>query len=158
MATEAPDSLQITLVLDDEHLFRSVEDHVNLHACDTNGKLRQLSHSAFNDRYHRPSVDRALMRTGGAQASRLKEDDGVVTVCTRDVRSIRHVVTSDSKGKPIQGHQVDVVHEPLANNAAHSVVSTAPKVESKGAWMKLKEALCQLAKARGWSYPPASAR
>jgi len=150
------ESASITPVSDDETVFRAIADESQLFAIDAAGNLR-LSGSAFNDRRKEPSVDRASM-VEGAIASRKSESDGVVCLVTGEVRSVKSVVTLDAKQRPICEHQVDVVHDPVENNSAHSVVRTAPTAASESAFRRLKEALCLLANKAGWMYPPASRR
>ena len=155
MATEAKSA---TPVLNEELLYRSVRDSGDHHGCDPKGKLVRVGNSAFNDPERKPSVDRAVLRREGPQASRFGPDDGVVTLGAGEVRSISGVVTNNKKAEPLHQHIVDVLHVPIENNYAHAQIETAPHASSDGAWKKLKEALCRIAIARGWTYPPASIR
>jgi hypothetical protein len=155
MATEAP---AVSPVLDDETLFRVVRDEPMHFGCDGKGALTRLSHSAFNDPDMQPSVDRAVHRIGGAAESRKSASDGVVALVAVEVRSIKTLVSLDAKGRPAQSHWVDVVHAPEVENYSHALVRTAPQIASGGAFKRLKEALCFLAAAKGWAYPPESAR
>lgn len=151
------DALAITLVLDEEIFFRVVADDQQLFAIDGSGNLR-LSGSVFNDRLREPSIDRAAMLQGGAEAARKSASDGVVCLIACEVRAVKTVVTLDQKQKPVHHHDVDVVHDPVEGNAAHAVVRTAPALVSDSAFRRLKEALCLLASSRGWAHLPASVR
>ena len=155
MATELP---AISPVLDVEPLFRAVRDDVQYYSCDTNGVLRKLSASAFNDRDMEPSVDRASLRPGGPSDSRKSDTDGVISLVAREVRSIKAVVTLDKKAHPVNNHQVDVVHAPEIDNHSHALVKTAPTVANDSTFKRLKEALCRLAESKGWAFPPHSLR
>jgi hypothetical protein len=155
MATEAPAT---TPVLDDETLYRSVRDDRLNFVCDGQGSLTRLSTTAFNDRGKEPSVDRATLRPSGPPSSRRSESDGVVSLVTLDVRAIRAVVTYDNKGKVVQSHDVDVHHAPEDDNYSHALVKTAPHAAADNTFKRLKEALCRLAEARGWAFPPSSWR
>lgn len=145
-------------MLNDETLFRSVRDEPHYFGCDGKGELKHLSHSAFNDPDMQPSVDRAVMRAGGAAESRKSSTDGVVALVAVRVRAINTAVTLDAKGRPTQTHQVDVVHAPEAENHSHSLVKSAPQIASGSAFKRLKEALCLIAAAKGWAFPPQSSR
>ena len=148
----------VTPVLNEELLYRSVRDSGDHHGCDPDGRLVRVGNSAFNDPERKPSVDRALLREGGPKDSRFSQQDGIVTMGAGEVRSISTVVTNNKKAEPLHGHGVDVLHAPVEYNYAHAQIETAPHVASDGAWKKLKEALCRIAVARGWTYPPASVR
>lgn len=152
-------TLPTTEIHSDEFLFRSVNDSVECHRSDANGALLELGHSAFNDPKRQPSVDRRSLRADVPADSRRAPEAGVVTLVAGEVRSIRSVRTFDPKGKTVvHEHEVDVLHRPVAGNYSHAQIEGSPHPDASGAWKKLKEALCQLAKARGWSFPPASAR
>jgi hypothetical protein len=147
-----------TPVLNQEVLYRSVRDSDEHHGCDPKGQLLRLGNSAFNCPDRKPSVNRESLSSGGPEASRLTQADGIVMLLTEQVRSISAVVTNDKKGAPLLTHNVDVVHAPVPENYAHAQIEADPRVSSDGAWKKLKEALCRIALLRGWVYPPASAR
>lgn len=155
MATE---DREVTQVLGDELLFRSVRDGEQFHVCDPEGRLIALRSSAFNDPARTPSVDRASLRAGGPPASRRNEGDGVVSVAACEVRAIDSVVTNDAKGEVVCAHAVDVRHDPVEANYSHALVEAAPQLNSDSAWKRLKEALCRIAQARGWVCLPQSLR
>ena len=150
--------LPITHIGNEERLFRAISDHENHHATDPSGMLVHLCHSAFNDREKRPSVDRENLQTGGPEATRLNESDGVVVFQADEVRGIHGVVTLDAKQQPLDSHAVDVWHRPLAENPSHGQIEAAPEIQSTGTWKRLKESLCRVAGKRGWLLRPASAR
>lgn len=154
----APEDSVITLVAGEELLHRSVKDLEQHHVSDLRGSLIRLGASAFNDPDRTPSVNRASLRAGEPETSRRADDDGVVTVSADEVRAISCVVTCNNKGVVSTHHEVDVRHVPEPDNYSHALIQADPHVRGDGAWKKLKEALCQLASRRGWSYPPASAR
>jgi hypothetical protein len=154
MGTDA----QLTDVLDDEVLFRSIPDEVALFGCDSTGQLSRLSSSAFNDRQREPSVDRAALQSEAPSQSRKQPACGVVSLGAREVRDIRSVLTFTEKGQIQTRHAVDVVHAPEPDNFAHALVVTAPTIASDGAFKRLKEALARIAQARGWAFLPQSHR
>ena len=145
----------MTVVLDDEHVLRSIPDDPQLFDCDGAGSLVRLSNSAFNDRNMRPSVDRACMHCKAGDARRLPAA-GVVSLHVARVRTVRGIVTNDSKGMQKHTHDVDVLHDPIEGNAAHALVVTAPGICSTNTFRRLKEALCLLAQAGGWVVRPGS--
>lgn len=153
MEAEKP---QITTVLDEEMVLRSVRNDPLCFSVDAAGQLARLSHSAFNDRSKEPSVDRLNLLAHGPTATKKGPTDGVVSLLVADVRKISSVVSFDEKQRPVAQHAVDVVHDPLAENYAHALVRTAPAVQGDGAFRKLKEALCRIAlqSGQGWVVQP----
>jgi hypothetical protein len=133
-----PEPLDISRVEDHEVLRRAVKDDPTHFACDANGALVHLGQSAFNDPEKRPSVDRAALQPDGAHVARRADTDGVVSLVASDVRNIAGVSTFNDKGKIVQGHEVDVRHDPLNNNRAHALVVTAPQITSDGTFKRLK--------------------
>lgn len=154
----ATDAKPVTLVLDEELLYRAVRDLKDHYGCDPKGKLIHVGNSAFNDRERKPSVDRSVLCLEGPEASRFAPEDGIVTLGAGDVRGISGVITNSKTGCLLYAHNVDVRHVPVDENYAHAQIEAAPHASSDGAWKKLKEALCRIAAVRGWTCPPASAR
>ena len=151
--TGADDVGEITPVGDDERVYRAVADLPNCFAM-PGGTLR-LSHSAFNDHPDsKPSVDRVAMLQGGPDASRRRPSDGVVVLGIQEIRQIAPVAR-DHKGREVQRHSVDVVHDPKPVNRAHALVVANPEVGSS-VFKKLREALCLVAEPGGWQVKPAS--
>ncbi len=91
-----------------------------------------------------------------ARRTQREPSDGVVSVVTRDVRSIDTVVQNDKDGKIIQTFDVDIEHVPILNhltlpdNPAHAEICTNPVCPNKSVFRKLSERLAQLANGRPW--------
>lgn len=144
----------VTLVRDDESLYRSIPDTQECHSI-RDGQL-YLSSSAFNDRGQRPSVDRCCMQISGPDASRVTPECGVVTLAAAEVRTIA-IQGFDQNKNPTSRHAVDVQHVPLPENAAHAEVYANPDVATS-AFKRLKERLCAIALKNGWAALPGSLR
>jgi hypothetical protein len=148
--------MQKTLITDDEILYRRIP-HDKSFLVVQDGKLR-VSSQAFSDRAFRPSVDRAKLRENDPRHSQLKPSDAVVSLVTRDVRSIDTIVKVSHDGQP-QTFSIDVEHVPIFNdplapdNPAHAEIYTRPDCD-KNAFRKLKERLAQLANERLWDIEP----
>ncbi len=142
-------------VTDDETLYRRVPCIEGLYMIRADGSVK-VSSAAFSDRYFRPSVDHAELRHNDPRNTQRELSDGVVSVVTRDVRSIDTVAQNDTDGRLIQSFRVDVEHVPILNhptlpdNAAHSEISTNPICPNKSVFRKLLERLAQLANERPW--------
>lgn len=145
----------VTEVAADELLLRSVRDSEDCFMCDGSGELLQVRTSAFNDRERKPSVDRQGLRQGAPQASKKSPSDGVIALGASEVRGIS-VATMNKNDEVEVKHAVDVLHRPLDENYAHAQIECAPHVVGDGAWKRLKESLCRIAKQRGWACRPAS--
>jgi hypothetical protein len=147
-----------TLVGDGEVLYRSVRDITDDGKAQewtiVDGELK-FSQSAFNDRNRQPSVDRAILRRSASE-SKHSPTDGITSLVARDVRRIRSVQRLTNKGKVAQDHTVDVTYVPLPENAAHAEVQCAPALTNDPTFRRLKEALANMASARGWTVVPAS--
>ena len=153
VATGHDDAGEITEVGDDERVYRAVADNPNCFSM--SGGVLRLSHSAFNDHPDsKPSVDRVSMLQGDPEASRRTPTDGVVVLAVQRIREIAPV-QKDHKGREVQRHSVDVVHDPKPFNRAHALVVANPELGSS-VFKKLREALCLLADPGGWKVEPAS--
>jgi hypothetical protein len=142
-------------VTDDETLYRRVPCIEGLYVIQADGSVK-VSSAAFSDRSFRPSVDRAELCHNDPRKTQREPQDGVVSVVTRDVRSIDTVVQNDTDGKLIQAFRIDVEHVPILNhptlpdNAAHSEIYMNPACPNKSVFRKLLERLAQLANERPW--------
>lgn len=145
----------IILVADDEILYRRVPRIEGLYVIQADGVVK-VSSQAFSDRSFRPSVDRAELCHYDPRKTQHELSDGVVSVVTRNVRSIDAVVQNDTDGKPIQAFSVDVEHVPILNhstlpdNPAHAEIFMNPPCPNKSVFRKLVERLAQLANERPW--------
>lgn len=87
-------------VSDEEELYRNVRGNLECEEYSydpTTGCLTFLP-KAFQDREKEPSGDRAKSRNFDPEQSRISEENGIVTLITREVRQIGNVVTNDNEG------------------------------------------------------------
>ena len=142
-------------VTDAEILYRRIPCVEGLYVIQAAGIVK-VSSAAFSDRSFRPSVDRAELCYHDPRKTQHEISDGVVSVVTRDVRSIDTVVQNDKDGKTIQTFNVDLEHVPILNdpklpdNPAHAEIYTNPHCPNKSVFRKLAERLAQLANKRPW--------
>jgi hypothetical protein len=142
-------------VADEETLYRRVPRVAGLYLVQADGSVK-ISSAAFSDRSFRPSVDRAELCRYDPSKTQHELSDGVVSVVTRNVRSIDTVVQNDTVGNPIQAFSVDVEHVPILNhstlpdNPAHAEIFMNPSCPNKSVFRKLAERLAQLANERPW--------
>ena len=137
---------------DDEWLYRRVPSK--------NGMV-EVSASSFNDRFRKPSVDRAKLRDN-PQRTQLNPTDGIVKLLTLDVRAIEIRTTEIKNPGALASYDVDVAARPVyANNAkgepenlSHAQIETNPEFENDSRFKKLKEALAILASKHGWIVRP----
>ena len=147
--------MSIILVADDEILYRRIPYVEGLYVVQSDGAVK-VSSAAFSDRSFRPSVDRAELCHYDPRRTQRDLSDGVVSVVTRDVRSIDTVVQNDKDGKLIQTFDVDIEHVPTLNhptlpdNPAHAEIYMKPACPNKSVFRKLAERLAQLANGRPW--------
>ena len=147
--------MSIVPVANNEILYRRVPCIEGLYMIQADGTVK-VSSAAFSDRSFRPSVDRAELCHNDPKETRHEPLDGVVSVVTRDVRSIDTVVQNDKDGKPIRTFDVDVEpvpilrHPTLPDNPAHAEIYTDPPCTNKSVFRKLAERLAQLANERPW--------
>lgn len=148
------------IVGNDETLYRRVSFGRNLYQI-VDGRLR-FSSTAFNDAAgSKPSVDRAVLRTG-PEETKLLNTDGVTSLVTSAVRGIA-VENLTPNGKSLilsSSYQIDVLARPIVaggterENLAHAQIESEPEFLTKSRFNRLKEALAQLATARGWLIEP----
>lgn len=115
----------------------------------------QLSSSAFNDRKMKPSVDRAAIEPD-PYIARQSDDDGVVSLQTRDVQTKVDLVINpnDKPPKVKQFYAVSIFARPIPpndpegrkENPAHAQIETAPDFANPSHFKKLREKLCRLAR------------
>src|SRR5579872_6191853 len=130
-------------VADEELLYRRVRLLPGLFV-EADGKVRPSS-QAFNDRYRRPSVDRANLRGGDPTKSQIEESDSIVSLVAQDIRDIKTVEQRNEKGEVIHRYMIDVEPKPEPDNPAHAEIFAVPEFSSEGAFRRLKERLAQLA-------------
>jgi len=143
------------MVANDEELYRRVPRRVGASDCfkiEPSGRV-VFTVAAFLDRHKRPSVDRARLRGGNPNATRLSSDDGVTGFTTEAVRAIGKIQKRDPAGNVVSEHAVDVVCAPVPGNEAHAEIVLLPDVGGM-AFERLKEALARLATERGWIVVP----
>ena len=148
-------------VSDEEELYRNVrgEGADEYYYDEATGDL-VIESKAFLDPRKEPSVDRAKLRNFDPEQSRLNEENGIVTLITREVRHIGDVETNDDRGKQVK-HAVDVSPDRISGNEAHALIVVEPDffgTESKKnrAFKLLRKALARLATQRGWTLEPRS--
>jgi hypothetical protein len=146
-------------VSDEERLYRNVRGKGSdeFFYDPATGHLT-IESKAFLDQQKEPSVDRAKLRNFDPEQSRLKEENGIVTLITKEVRQIGDVKTNDDRGKQVK-HAVDVSPDPISGNKAHALIVVEPDffgTESKKtrAFKLLRKALARLATQRGWTLEP----
>ena len=156
--------IPITIVGDPEELIRRIPASTNCYKINpAEGNRLILSASAFNDRDHKPSVDRRFMRQALEECQN-NATDGLVKIVAGDVRLIRTVQQIDpTTNKAIDGtfHAFDPIHCPicadspdgLPENPAHCQIESTPPVNASR-FKKLKEALARIAQIHGWLIPP----
>ncbi len=125
-------------VADHEALYRSVRRE---HLTYENGVLRAIS-EAFGDRNQRVSVDRAVLVDNDPQRTRKSETDAVAQLITSEVRG--SLPRRDAKGREVGAYAIDVIPEPLPDNAAHAVIYANPGFVSPNHFRKLREHLARI--------------
>jgi hypothetical protein len=147
--------MEPTYIEGDEALYRLIRANSDEYRY-VAGELRFAS-SAFNDRHHRPSVDRSAIRANPAEMKR-QISDGVTKVLAAEVRSISNIEIEPKNPKK---YAVDAIHRPImagqngeGENLAHSQVECDPHIESGSRFKKLKEALALLASKHGFAVEP----
>jgi hypothetical protein len=146
-------------VSDEERLYRNVRGKGSdeFFYDPATGHLT-IESKAFLDQQKEPSVDRAKLRNFDPEQSRLKEENGIVTLITQEVRQMGDVVTVDDKGSQFS-HAVDVNAASISGNKAHALIVVEPKFfgsvsKQKAAFKLLRKALARLATQRGWTLEP----
>ncbi len=146
-------------VLNEEKLYRSVrgEGADEYYYEQPTGRLI-IESKAFLDRQKEPSVDRAKLNNFDPGKSRIREEDGVVTLIAHCVRQIGKVSTRDDECGEVN-HVVDVKPDPISENKAHARIVVEPgflgsKDKQKSAFKLLRKALARLATQSGWTLKP----
>lgn len=146
------------LVRADEILYRSVRGkYGEEYSYDNTGKL-QISSQAFRDRERKPSVDRAELKEFNPALSKRSETDGIVSLMTADIRAIGTVKTKIANTDVVE-HAVDVIHDPIPENPAHSKIVVNPEIfgsnnKQRNVFKLLQLALAELAERSGWTLEP----
>lgn len=150
-------------VSNDEELYRNVrgEEEADEYYHDPNTKRLVITSKAFLDRKKEPSVDRAKLKNFDPRNSLLRENNGIISLITEEVRQIGNVKSNDQKGNEFS-HAVDVLADPNPpddpGNNAHSLIVVEPKYlssDKKGkAFQLLRRSLARLATERGWKLEP----
>jgi len=146
-----------SLVSDEEELYRSVRNKVDEEFYYNEDKQLIITRDAFKDRAKQPSVDRAKLKDFAPSNSKLSISDGIITLITKEVRSIGDVFTKEENTDNIQ-HSVDVIYSPN-DNIAHSHVTVQPSYygndkKQKRAFKLLRISLARLATQKGWTLEP----
>ncbi|WP_133649648.1 hypothetical protein [Paraburkholderia flava] len=145
------------LVSDDESLYRRAPKTCVVYE----SGVERISSSAFNDRGHKPSVDRACMRRA-PEESKADAADGILEILAAEVRAIRDIEITNPASQPPAYYAVDVHHRPIiadeatatVANPAHAQIEARPHAEATSRFKKIKEALALIANSRGWLIRP----
>lgn len=145
-------------VENDDELYRRIPNAPGMYSV-VDGKLH-FSSTAFNDRGHKPSVDRAKLRSSPCE-TKLAVTDGVISLFAVEIRDISIENVGAAVDEP-PNYSVDVIPRPvlfdnpegLPENKAHAQVETNPILASPSRFKKLKEALAILASNRDWIVKP----
>jgi hypothetical protein len=132
-------------VLDAELLYRRIPDKEEHFKKLGDGQLG-LNSTAFNDRYRRPSVDRAGLCGNDPRHTQKEPSAGVVRLPAGEVRGIaldKQCLDKQGldkqgldkqglgkQGKEAEHYRVDVLAAPLSDNAAQAVIATDPALDS----------------------------
>lgn len=151
--------VEITLVNDDEELYRSVREETrgfDEYNYDDDKNL-VITPKAFNDREKNPSVDRATLKDNNPELSKKSETDGILTLLANDVRKIGEVKTGEETN-----HSVDVLHKPDSDNLSHAEITVNPAFygndkKQKRAFKLLRISLAYLATKNKWTLEPKTA-
>lgn len=146
-----------TQVENSESVYRSIRHDAGEYTV-VKGKV-VFSHSAFNDKEHKPSVDRSTLRQDPKDA-RQSVSDGIAKLEVADVRTRCKLDIVDGKGRSTGQYAVDVVHRPLESppepkeNCAHCQIECSPSIANGSRFRRLKEALAALATQHGFLVKP----
>ena len=135
-----------------EKVYRSVPA-----LCVVNSLEGKVSSSAFNDRYRKPSVDRALLVHSAIDT--LKEGGvAVLRLNCLEIRRITIPVTDDALIKAgRREYGVDVLPRPKVDppdNLAHAQIESDPAFDSDSRFRKMKESLARLSARSSWAVEP----
>lgn len=145
------------LVRDDEELYRRVRSKSKFDEYFFDRGRLIINPAAFNDPHKKPSVDRAELIEHNPYLSRKDKTEGIVSLVTIDVRTIKDVETKTEEREVI--HAVEVVYDPTPDNSAHSQITVNPdffdtESKQKKTFRKLRVALAKLATKNGWTIEP----
>lgn len=151
------------VIADEEELYRSVRGQLSAeeYSYDENSGKLIIRGKAFLDRTKEPSVDRAKLRNFVPSFSQKNPTDAIVTLISKEVRSIGDVKTRKQDGN-IELHTVNILYDPLyttPQNLAHSKITADPEFfgaekKQKDAFKLLRYSLARLATKNGWTVPP----
>jgi hypothetical protein len=151
------------VVDDKEVLYRRVENEEFCFQYDEQTNTLEVTRHAFNDRFSKPSVDRAKLCNNDPKWTQWDhEEAGVVCLVAKEVRAIDPpIVSYDNNQHPINKHEIDVLPDPITEikepgdriNLAHAQIVSTPQAKS-GAFNRLKIALADIARKRGWLIKP----
>ncbi len=139
---------------DNEILYRRIPSGRDLYSIADDGTIK-ISSQAFYSGDFRISVDRAKLCDCNPRYTLGQGSGGVVSLVTRDIRSIVGLVRNDSKGKVIRQFAIDVEPVPLPDNPAHAEIYAIPGFEynESKVFRRLRERLVLLAESR-WEIRP----
>jgi hypothetical protein len=135
-------------------LYRRIPSGRDLYSLADDGTIK-ISSQAFYSGDFRISVDRAELCGNNPRYTLGQESGGVVSLVTRDVRSIVGLARNDSKGRVIRQFAIDVEPVPLPDNPAHAEIYAIPgfSYNEGKVFRRLRERLVQLAENR-WEIRP----
>jgi hypothetical protein len=146
------------VVEDQEVLFRRVKHEWVAY---DQGQLR-LSSQAFADKGLKPSVNRAALKPNPAH-TQYEGSDGVAQLVTLEVRQVDTVMqNAQAPGQPQLPYRLDVLPRPILagneegepENLAHAQIESAPDLQTKSRFDKVKDALARLAERRPLAIDP----
>jgi hypothetical protein len=151
-------------VAEEEQLFRRIRESVAGQMCyRADGGRVVFFQAAFNDPQREPSVDRPRLR-GNPNATRLSQDDGIVTLRASAIRRLGPIAKLTERGKPAKDTQgvliqysVEVLSDPYYGNCAHALIAMSPATAGAGTFKRLKDGLARLATEAGWTIEPKNA-
>jgi hypothetical protein len=141
------------LVDDNEIVYRRVIFDPQCFVLEESKKLI-VTASAFRDRNHQPSVDRAILCDNDPHHTQgVDKRNGVVLLIASEIRAIADVIKYDGD-RPAVVYEIDVVPAPLIDNVAHAEVRAHPTISSSKVFRRLQQGLAMLANKRGWLIYP----
>lgn len=146
-------------VTDDEQLYRRIPNSREFFSV-VDGEPR-FSSSAFNDRKHKPSVNRSKIRPDPCE-TKADPADGITSLIAVEVRAITTIKNEGALPNDPELYGIDVIPRPipadnpdgLPENLAHAQIESNPEFKTSSRFKKLKEALALLANKRGWVIDP----
>ncbi len=147
---------QPDFVADDEILYRSIPVKTG-YDYSSDGQLN-FSSSAFQDRYQKPSVDRAKLCNNDPKHTQQKPTDGVIKLIVGEIRE--EIVEVEST--PLRQYALDVIPDPIEAsslqkaNLAHALIISNPQYHNDTGFRKAQRRLAYIATQNNpsWLIPP----